>query len=390
MEASPPPPPTSTESLAARMLLAMGLGVATGRDLDLMPPGSPGLGDEELRRALFERATRERMLPTVAAYADRFNLDLGTAPALASRAARAVAELHYAHLGPIVASLAERNVEVMLLKGGDLDLTLYGRQVSRTMSDLDIMVKTPAIPAVQEVLAESGYVQGAFDPDDLEIRPYDAATKAALEEDLSELVDFLKIVPLPEVAPFRDAIEEYCDEDRLLFAGNEAYCVLAYDVHTNLSVGFDVRESWRNPRSMQLPDGTPIYAQNRSDMLWFLAARVYHEIMLHTRCAMRYFVDVVAILNTLREEIDWDRILVMAHKYKLHPSLYYVFWHVNEILGDVVPREILDACHLMNPAADRTHDWGDFVPKMLDEIRVEPLLAPAQRQRADLIPAPPS
>jgi len=371
------PPSTSTESLAARMLLAMGLGVATGRPLDLALPGSPGLDDRDVRGALFERAVRERMLPTVAAYAERFNLEVGTAPACVSRAARAVAELHYAHLGPIVASLAERGVEVMLLKGGDLDLTLHRRQISRTMSDLDIMVKAPAVPMVQEVFAEAGYIQGAFDPEDLEVRPYDSATKAALEEDLSELVDFLKVVALPEVAPLRDAIEEYCDEDRLLFAGHEAYCVLAYDVHTNLSVGFDVRESWRNPRSIQLPDGTAVYAQNHNDMLWFLAARVYHEVLLHTRCAMRYFIDVVAILHHLGEEIDWGRILEMAQKYKLHPSLYYVLWHANEILGDVVPPEILDACHLMNPAADRTHDWGDFVPKMLGEMSISPLLTPA-------------
>jgi hypothetical protein len=278
----------------------------------------------------------------------------------------------------------------MLLKGGDLDLTVYPGELSRTMSDLDIMVKAPAVPAVRETFAEAGYVQGELDLDDVIVRPYDAASRAALEADQSELVDFLKVVPLPELAPLRDSLGPYYDEDRLLLVGNEAYCVLAYDVHTNLSVGFDARESWRQARTIQLPDGTAVYAQNRSDMLWFLAARLYHEVMLHTRHAMRYFVDVVAILHNLREEIDWDRILEMAYKYKLHPSLYYVFWHVNEILGEVVPREVLAACHLMNPSADRTHDWGDFVPKMLGEISIDPLLGTASRPEAGFALAAPS
>jgi hypothetical protein len=245
------------------------------------------------------------------------------------------------------------------------------------MADLDLLVKPMDIEAVETALGAAGFQQGVFNREELRISPADEAEKAEAKAGGLELIAFLKIVHLPKLSEFRHEIARYLGASPhhgVVVLDRDVYSVIGFDVHINLSTGFDLADSWWNLRTLPLPGGSTILAQSYSDLLWFLAARLYHEVVLHDRHAMRYFADVCAVLTRFGEQIDWRRVVDMGRKYKLHPSLYFVLWHANEILGAVVPDWVLKAFDLRNHDADRSHDWGDFALKMLGELAVQPLL----------------
>jgi hypothetical protein len=128
------------------------------------------------------------------------------------------------------------------------------------------------------------------------------------------------------------------------------------------------------------PFGGHALAQNAADLFWFLAARVYHETTLLNDPCMRQFIDVLALLATLGDTIDWGRVEYMANRYSLHPSIFYVGTHANELLGQVVPPVLLSRCAPTRRSVSRAHDWGDLMPKLLRRTAV--LRLPAHLRRA--------
>lgn len=356
-----------------RMLLRAGIWAATGRPTPLLENF-----DSKIELGVFlSRAVREKMVPMLDACARDLALDLGAEPTRLTEVFRHIADAHYQELAGLVDELSTSDIKVMLLKGGDLDLTVYPGTLPRSMADLDLMVKPMHVQAVESALTSAGFQQGIFDRAELTIRPVGRFEKEEAEAGAAELLDYLRVVHLPALSPYRSEILEYLGDSEdhpLVILDRDVFSVLSFDVHVNLSTGFDIQDSWWNPRTIQIPGGREVFGQSYSDLLWFLSARLYHEILLHSRPAMRYFVDVIALLDRFGASIDWERVVSMGQKYKLHPSLYFVFWHVNEILGPVVPGWVIETFDLRRADADRSHDWGDFVPKMLGELAIEPLL----------------
>jgi hypothetical protein len=375
--ASPPPDLASP----ARSLLLAGLWVATGRTFPVADPGAlvAAARDETYRATLLELALDHRLVPILDRYARHHALDLGTAPARLTEIFRLVAAEHYRRLTEIVTALSRRGIDIALLKGGDLALNVYPDDLPRSMADLDILARPPDVAAVEEVLHEAGFVQGLFDSELVEIRPVGSREKAEAEAGEPELLAYVQIVRMPALAAFAAEIRAHLHDTaahRLVVLGNEVFVGVYFDVHRNLEAGFDLRDIWRDPRTITLPGGPSVLAQSWTDLLWFLATRAYHEVLVHTRPAMRYFVDVIALLHRYGDQIDWQRVVDMGVKYKLQPSLYFVFHHARELLGPVVPDRALAAFALPARAAARWHDWGDFVPKLLgEEAPLHPLLA---------------
>ena len=119
--------------------------------------------------------------------------------------------------------------------------------------------------------------------------------------------------------------------------------------------------------------GKTVLVQPASDVLWVLASRLYHEVF-HANARIRQFVDLLALVRSHYDEIDWDRILRIAEKYELRPSLYYVFAHLNEFLEKRgIPDEVLGRCYPIRSEVNREHDWGDLMPRLFRKVVVTPL-----------------
>jgi hypothetical protein len=134
-------------------------------------------------------------------------------------------------------------------------------------------------------------------------------------------------------------------------------------------------DCWAGLRTIQFPDVGTCLAQSFSDTVWYLTVRFYHELHLNSASVMRSFLDVLAVVLHHRSALDWARITHLADKYRTSPALYYTFWHINEILGDAIPVSVLDLLYPPTAESSRGHDWGDFLPRMVGEVQVSPIVS---------------
>lgn len=357
-----------------RTLLQAGLQAATGSTFSIDGAGVPDANPDQFRQMLLKRAVREKMMPMLASYARVDDLGLGDVPERLTEVYGIITREQYAHLRPAMDELARRGIPVLLIKGADLDLAVYEKRFPRVMGDIDILVRPPDAPAVIEVFRSQGFLQGKLDRNLLAILPLTDEEREDLEEDSIELAELSKLIAVPDLLPFRDVIDSHLAYWRMMPLHDTYYLVIGYDVHLHLSLDLDLQDAWTNLRSIDFPETGPCLAQSFTDMAWYLAARLYHELHMSNAAILRAFLDVLLIVHRKHGEIDWDRISFIADKYKLHPSLYYVFWHIREILGGTVPCGLLESLCPLGADAERGHDWGDFVPKMLGEVHVSSIL----------------
>jgi hypothetical protein len=356
-----------------RTLLQAGLWAATGTKFPIERAGIPDRDADLFRQRLLQRAVREKMMPMLAAFSQAHDLGLGDVPQRLTEVYRLISREEYVHLRPAMDALAARDIPVILIKGADLDLEVYERKFPRVMGDIDLLVRPPDVPAVIETFQSQGFTQGRFDRKLLKIEPYSPEERAEMEDGSIELVEFSKLVAVPDLVPSRDVIDQYLSYWRMVPLQDAYFLVIGYDAHIHLSLDLDLEDAWANLRTIDFPETGPCLAQSFTDMLWYLSARLYHELHMNNAAVMRAFIDVLLIVHTKRDRIDWDRIVSIARRYKLHPSLYYTLWHVDELLPGMIPAEILGS---LDPAAadERGHDWGDFMPKFLGGIQISPIL----------------
>src|ERR1700730_1003093 len=107
-----------------RLLLQAGLWVASGNLVPLVPGGGRRF-DDQSNRGLLEWGLREKMAPMLAQFSREHGLDLGAVPDQLSVVSRVATAALYQHLTPVLATLAERGIKPLLLKGADLDLNVY-------------------------------------------------------------------------------------------------------------------------------------------------------------------------------------------------------------------------------------------------------------------------
>lgn len=364
-EVSPPP---------RRLLFQAGAWTA----LDLPPLAQKELEPWRPVRVpeLLAVAVEEKSIPILDHFARAHDLDLGPDLAGLATVFRIASDRLYARAAPILSELSRTGIPLMLLKGGDVDLSLFRGEPPRTMFDLDFMIPPPAVPQVEETFRAFGFEQGLYDPKHVRILPIPEDQKAELQDGDFELLDFVKIEKVDELEPFAPILRRHADllaRSNYSFAclGKSVYLVLSYDLHTNLSGDFDVADCWNDPRALEFPGGPMIQAQSFSDLLWYLCARFYHETMLHGRRIMRYFFDILRLLTREGGGVDWNRVAHATDRYKLHPSLYFVLSHAREFLPEGVPSELLDAWAPSAAVLSRGHNWGDFVAKMFDELALQ-------------------
>lgn len=357
-----------------RTLFQAGLQAVTGITFPLDRAGVPDIDPDRFRQLLIQRAVREKMIPMLASSPDVQALGLGDAPAQLTEVYGIISREQYTHLRPVLDALAGRGIPVILIKGADLDLAVYEKRFPRVMGDIDILVRPPDVPAVIEIFQSQGFVQGTLNRSRLEIIPLTDEEREETEDGSIELAEFSRLISVPDLLPYKDVIDRHLAYWRMMPLHGTYYLVIGYDVHIHLSLDLDLQDVWSNLRSIEFPETGSCLAQSFTDMSWYLAARLYHELHMSNASIMRAFLDVLHIVHRKHDAIDWERISFLAGKYKLHPSFYYVFWHVGEILGGVVPHGFLETLCPLRADSERGHDWGDFVPRMLGEVHVAPIL----------------
>jgi hypothetical protein len=268
-------------------------------------------------------------------------------------------------------------ISVLLLKGTDLAVSVYPAKLPRMMRDIDILALPPDLSSIDKAVQVAGFVQGRYNVETLTIEPY---SQAQMEWYHSahhyELPGYSRFVELTKPYELPKSVLKYVRPFgyRTPVIRGRAFVPVKLDVHFNVSTGVDVQDMWNGAREIRLPNERVAMGQSPTTMLWFLISRFYHEVMQSDRGLIRQFIDVIATIVHFRDAIDWDHIVFLGRKYGTFPSLYYVLWHVNEILGPLVPAATIGACYPAQAEVRRDHDWGDFMPRLLGGVMTAKLV----------------
>lgn len=201
-------------------------------------------------------------------------------------------------------ALADRGIEVILLKGIYLARFTYDEPALRNMADVDVMVRRDRLAEAEAVYLAQGYG------------------------------------PQP-----RPDVDEFCRRSNHL-AKLVKPGVPVVEVHWAIErptspFTIDLDGLWARAVSLEL-DGVPVKALAPEDALLHLAVHLsYHH--LFDRAALKGLVDVGALLGRHREQFDWPAMLARAAAWGVSGFVYTTLRLAEELLAVGVPAAVLSA-----------------------------------------------
>lgn len=280
----------------------------------------------------------------------------------------------YAELGRIARAFADASIDYHLIKGSALGPLYYPSVFLRPMQDLDIMVHPQEALRARHVLFELGYSHGVWNPGDNQFRRMWQYVDDAYLRSHHELPSVTRLLRVPSPLPV-DHIPRSWRQKHIKCAVDEQGVMTVpvfIDLHVNLSMGIELADVWWGARHEAI-FGRLVRVQSPTTMLWFLAARLYHEAFEYGTIKLNMLGDLDAVLRTRRAEIDWDHLLQIATRYAMQSPLYYVLARAHEIAGLVVRPEVLERLRPKPSEAPATNDWGDILPKLLSRAELHPV-----------------
>lgn len=278
----------------------------------------------------------------------------------------AAANLHIEHeLGRLAHALNQANVDVMVLKGAALNLTVYDRPDLRPMSDLDLLVRPESIETTLEVLKAQGCRRG-FDlvRDDFFPR-YHYELELTTDSPRPVRIDL-------HVRPFRPVRISRTMPDDALWDGANRFHVCAGSVHV--------------PRPEL--------------MLIHLAAHA----AFHGCSRLIWLYDIRRLVDRYGPSLDWSIITRNARDWRLTLPVLHALRKTGEWFGAVCPAEV-NAILLEHPVSwkDRLvlrqapHDAASPMAHVLVDLLCTPgiafragylraFLAPGKKHLADVYP----
>jgi Uncharacterised nucleotidyltransferase len=331
------------DNALARLLLASGLSVLR-LPWEWLLDRSPAeyLTTRRGARKVVICARRAQMIPMLNHFLgpDGDSATAGVLPAMAA-IYEVTLRKHLEGLRPLLAALKPQRIPVMILKGADLAISCYPRGLGRSARDIDLLVHRADLAAAEQIFRAQGFVQGSVNRRRMTVMPLPAATKHELERDHYELLPLMKLSRVPELDHLRRFLPMVW-RDPLIVRNGRVHFVLNYDVHFNLAGGVHAEDSWVRPRRVELARGRSILAQAPSRLFWFIAARLYHETMRSRRGALRGLIDVLACVSRFRRVLDWDDVLFLADKYRVHLALLRVAQTADTVAEELIPGQVID------------------------------------------------
>ena len=209
-----------------------------------------------------------------------------------------------AALAKVTAALTARGLDVLLLKGCALNLSIYGNHGLRAMSDLDVMVRESQVDRAGAVLEALGCRRGP----------------ALLRADFFPRYYYATEYRTPGLEPVRIDLHV-----RPLRPLRYAQTVPAEGFWSD-ALGVEVGESWARVPSDEV-------------QLIHLAAHV----ACHDEVRLVWLVDVLRLIDGRRGSIDWGRVLGLCRAWRLALPVRVALGWVERIWGPVVPGEFRGA-----------------------------------------------
>jgi hypothetical protein len=231
------------------------------------------------------------------------------------------------------------------------------------------------LEAVHEILVGLGFRQGHVNI--YEDRLYELDHYEGYSPDHYEAAPYIRPEFVEELSAYQDEVRDVrAAIPQMLFREGKILFATRFDVHYNLDADFDVEELWK--KAVTAPSGGRVLKFLEREIAFsFLCFKCYVEAG-RVVGRMRQFFDA-AFVAVDTESMDWDRVIAISKTRRFAESIYYVSYHINELLGPVVPERVLEATR---PRGRRElHVWrlsrhahyGDFMPALLGQATPIPL-----------------
>ena len=269
-------------------------------------------------------------------------------------------------LKKIVTEFKKRDLVAPILKGNLLASIVYPVLETRIFNDLDLLIKLDDVNKISEILEDLGYKQGHFD--EKEGKVVEATRKEKMLQQIAshELQEFQKL----SRNSFAPLIQVDVNHD-ILWKGNCPYKV-------------DSRDLISRALPVDL-DGAPAYMLDYIDNIIQLSCHLFKEATLmmwvtDLRDLKIYkFADLYSYIKKFFNEIQWELLLERVKGYKIEKIIYYNFYYITLMFGDIVPQEIM---HALEPADlayldeygienQKPAKWEyDFFTRLFDSSRI--------------------
>jgi hypothetical protein len=267
-------------------------------------------------------------------------------------------------LDVITRALDTAGIEYYLLKGCAL-APLYPDPATRAMLDIDVMIRQDRTSAVRRLMTGLGYAHGLWNPDTNQFTQLAISDLSEYLDDHYELPAFTKLLQVPVAVP-RALVPPLWRRRHLKCFVDEAQIAtfpVFVDFHFNLSLDFDLADVWWQPEFVT-QFGRRIPIQSATDTLWFLAARLYHEIYQMNTPKLSMLGDAATLLEKAGDRIDWARLVAVTHKYGMEPGVFYILGQLRKSFHQLVPDEVFEELSPSRSSIPPSHDWGDPMPKL--------------------------
>lgn len=237
---------------------------------------------------------------------------------------------YFAEIKLIFDQLNKSGIRVAILKGNFLAAKVYPAIETRTFNDLDFLIDVRDGDKIVKVLEDLGYIQGEVDDATGEIIPSTRKQKMLQQLASNELQECLKKTD----NPFTPMLQVDLNFD-VLWKGN-CPCVIDTPELLGRAIEVDI-------------DGAKTYILNYEDFLVQLACHLYKEAaLLHWINDLRdlkiyKFADIMMFVEKFGDKIRWNELIAFCQRVKCEKIIYYAFYYVNLMYGQVIPEAVMKA-----------------------------------------------
>lgn len=209
------------------------------------------------------------------------------------------------HCAAILKGLSAADIESILLKGFSYMRDIYGDTSSRSMSDIDLLVRPADRIRAHEYLIDNGY--------SLYVIPSFRGNR----EDFMRLTDIL-------------GEAHYMKKTGALTVGVDLHFKMRAEFPMNNYLDLDQFPWWENTANVAIGDAQ---ARRLAPEMQFIHLALHFAIH-HHYWGLRWFVELFLFLRTFGEKLDWEFIYQTASSADCRKLLGVCLRLINDYLGD--------------------------------------------------------
>lgn len=202
-------------------------------------------------------------------------------------------------LSKLLGSFREDNIPVIVLKGACLLGMVYGKDFSRPMCDIDILVKRDDLGRVEKRLSQSGYHY--------------------LSNNGDNHVTYCKRKPL------FICIEIHWE----LFKRDHPLQKYAFGIKTE--------DFWEDILPLRI-DGEKAYTLSCENLIIYLSC----HLMKESYADQKWFMDIDKVIRHFEKEINWKKVIERVEKYKVRIPIWCALSYIHNFYNTPLPESLLE------------------------------------------------